>query len=151
MLSWISLTSSLQDLPPFVSYGSKWLRTLWYQNHADLPSVTFALGKFPSIRFFRRFDRGGVYIVVKSRTSRFKISLTAKISGNALDWIKRKPPKSTFKRLFLETKALLILIMSGNAEKPSGRAQGRGMRAGSHYHSAPNPICGPCGSLQETG
>ena len=26
-------------------------------------------------------------------------------------------------------------------KKPSGRAQGLGMQAGSHHHSAPNPIC----------
>ncbi len=36
-------------------------------------------------------------------------------------------------------------------EKPSGRSQGCRMRTGIHYHSAPNPICGPCGSLRETG
>ena len=42
--------------------------------------------------------------------------LTAKISGDALDWIKKKPLKSMFKRLFLETKALLIPIMSGSAK-----------------------------------
>jgi hypothetical protein len=35
-----------------------------------------------------------------------------------LDWIKRKPPKSTFKRPFFETKALLIPIMSGNVKRP---------------------------------
>jgi hypothetical protein len=36
-----------------------------------------------------------------------------------------------------------------DCEKPNGRAQGLGMRVGSHYHSAPNPIRGPCGSLQK--
>jgi hypothetical protein len=38
--------------------------------------------------------------------------------GNALDWIKRLPPKSMFKQLFLETRLLLIPIMSGNAKIP---------------------------------
>ncbi len=71
------------------------------------------------IRNFHRFDRGGVYVGVRSSTSRFKILLTAKILGNALDWIKKKPPKSTFKRLFLEMKALLIPIMSGSAKSPA--------------------------------
>ncbi len=71
------------------------------------------------IRNFCWFDRGGVYVGVKSSTSRFKILLTAKISGDALDWTKRLPSKSTFKRLFLETKALLIPIMSGNAKSPA--------------------------------
>ena len=52
-------------------------------------------------------------------STRFKISLTAKISGDTLDWIKRKPPRSKFKQLFLETKALLIPIMS---KEPGGRA-----------------------------
>ena len=79
----------------------------------------FAVGEFPSIRVFSRFDHGGIYVGVRSSTSRFKISFTARISGNALDWIKRKPPKSTFKRLFLETKVLLIPIMSGNVKSPA--------------------------------
>jgi hypothetical protein len=41
------------------------------------------------------------------------------ILGNALDWIKRSPPKSTSKQLFLEMRLLLILIMSGNAKGPA--------------------------------
>jgi hypothetical protein len=69
------------------------------------------------IQDFCRSDRGGVYVRVGSRSTRFKILLTAKILGDALDWIKRKTPRSTFKRLFLETKMLLIPIMStGNAK-----------------------------------
>jgi hypothetical protein len=43
--------------------------------------------------------------------------LTAKISGDALAWIKKKPPRSKFKRLYLETKALLIPIMSSGSAK----------------------------------
>jgi hypothetical protein len=43
----------------------------------------------------------------------------ARILGDVLDWIKRKPPTSTFKQLFLETKALLLPIMSGNAKSPA--------------------------------
>ncbi len=43
----------------------------------------------------------------------------AKILSNALDWIKKKLPRSTFKRLFLETKTLLIPIMSGSAKSPA--------------------------------
>ncbi len=68
---------------------------------------------------FCRFDRRGVYVGVGSSTSRFKILLTAKISGDALDWIKKKYLKSTFKQLILETKALLIPIMSGSAKSPA--------------------------------
>ncbi len=45
--------------------------------------------------------------------------LTAKILGEALAWIKKKPPRSTFKRLFLETKTLLIPIMSGSVKSPA--------------------------------
>ena len=46
--------------------------------------------------------------------------LTAKIAGDALAWIKRKPPRSTFKQLFLETKTLLVPIMSsGSAKSPA--------------------------------
>ncbi len=48
--------------------------------------------------------------------TRFKILLTAKILGDVLDWIKKKPPRSTFKRLFLDTKTLLIPIMVGSAK-----------------------------------
>ncbi len=70
------------------------------------------------IHNFCRFDRGGVYVGVKPRATRIKILLTAKISGDALNWIKRSPPKSTFKQLFLETRLLLIPIMSGNAKSP---------------------------------
>ena len=78
----------------------------------------FAVDKFLLIRNFCWFDRGGVYVRVKSSTLRFKISLTAKISGNALDRIKRLPPKSMFKQLFLETRLLLVPIISGNAKSP---------------------------------
>ena len=67
----------------------------------------------------RQFNRRGVYVGVKPRASRFKILLMAKILGDALDWIKRKPPRSLFKQLFLETKALLIPIMSGSAKSPA--------------------------------
>ncbi len=71
------------------------------------------------IRNFHRFDHGGVYVGVKPRATRIKILLRAKISGDALDWIKRSPPKSTFKQLFLKTRSLLIPIMSGNAKSPA--------------------------------
>jgi hypothetical protein len=72
------------------------------------------------IRDFRRSDSRGVYVGVGSRSTRSKILLTAKISGDALDWIRRKPPRSTFKQLFLETKTLLIPIMStGSAKSPA--------------------------------
>jgi hypothetical protein len=75
---------------------------------------------FPSIRGFRWSDRRGVYVGVGQGSTKFKILLTAKISGNALDWIKRKPPRSKFKQFFLETKALLIPIMSsGSAKSPA--------------------------------
>ena len=44
----------------------------------------------------------------------------AKISGDVLNWIKRKPPRRKFKQLFLETKVLLIPIMSsGSAKSPA--------------------------------
>ncbi len=68
------------------------------------------------IRDFHWFDHRGVYVGVGSSTSRFKILLTTKMSGDAFVWIKKKPPKSLFKRLFLETKTLLIPIMSGSAK-----------------------------------
>jgi hypothetical protein len=49
--------------------------------------------------------------------TRVKILLTAKIAGDALTWIKKRPPRSTFKRLFLETKTLLVTIMSTGSAK----------------------------------
>jgi hypothetical protein len=45
--------------------------------------------------------------------------LTAKISGDALVWIKKKPPRNTFKCLFLKAKTLLIPIMSGSKKSPA--------------------------------
>jgi hypothetical protein len=52
--------------------------------------------------------------------TRVKISLTVIIAGDALAWIKKMPPRSTFKQLFLETKTLLIPIMStGSAKSPA--------------------------------
>ncbi len=72
-----------------------------------------------SIRDFRQSDCRSIYIGVGSRLTRYKILLTAKISGNALVWIKKKPPKSTFKQLFWGTKTLLIPIMSGSAKSPA--------------------------------
>jgi hypothetical protein len=107
-----------------VFYASKRLRALLYQNHAHLPSVVFAVGDFPSIRDFRRSNRRGIYVGVSPRSTRVKtrvkILLTAKIAGDALAWIKKRPPRSTFKLLFLETKTLLIPIMStGSAKSPA--------------------------------
>ena len=43
----------------------------------------------------------------------------AKILGDTLVWIKKKPPRSTVKQIFLETKTLLIPIMSGSAKSPT--------------------------------
>ena len=44
--------------------------------------------------------------------------LSAKISGDALGWIKKSPPKSFFKKLFLETRLLLVSIMSMSVKNP---------------------------------
>ena len=44
--------------------------------------------------------------------------LTAKISGNTLGWVKKSPPKSVFKKLFLETRLLLVPIMSACVKNP---------------------------------
>ena len=41
-----------------------------------------------------------------------------RISSGALDWIKKSPPKSSFKRLFLETRLLLVPIMRANTKNP---------------------------------
>ena len=50
---------------------------------------------------------------------RSKISLTARILGDALDWVKKSPPKSFFRRLFLETRLLLVPIMSASTKDPT--------------------------------
>jgi hypothetical protein len=42
--------------------------------------------------------------------------LSTRISGDALDWIKKFPPKSSFKILFLETRLLIMPNMSGNTK-----------------------------------
>jgi hypothetical protein len=120
LLSRNSVTSSLQDFPfhlyPTPANSSGHFVTKTTLTFRVLP---FAVGEFPSICDFRQFDRRGVYVGVGSSTSRFKILLMAKILGDTLVWIKKKPPRSTFKRLFLETKMLLILIMSGSAKSPT--------------------------------
>ena len=69
--------------------------------------------------------------------------LTARISGNALDRIKRKPPKSTFKQLFWETKALLILIMSGNAKSPAEGLKDSECEQGAIITRPPIPYVAP--------
>ncbi len=45
--------------------------------------------------------------------------LTAKISGDTLDWIRKSPPKSSFKQLFLETRLLLVLVMCASKKRPA--------------------------------
>ena len=44
--------------------------------------------------------------------------LTAKILGDALGWVKKSPPKSFVKKLFLETRLLLVPIMSMSTKNP---------------------------------
>ena len=44
--------------------------------------------------------------------------LTAKISDNALNWIRISLPKSSFKQLFLGTRLLLVPVMSASAKSP---------------------------------
>ena len=41
-----------------------------------------------------------------------------KISGDALWWIKKSPPKSFFKKLFLGRRMLYVPIMSKSAKNP---------------------------------
>jgi hypothetical protein len=45
--------------------------------------------------------------------------LTVKILGNTLNWVRISPPKSTFKQLFLETRSLLVPIMSASGKSPA--------------------------------
>jgi hypothetical protein len=67
----------------------------------------------------------------------------AKILGDALDWIKRLPPKSTFKQLFLETRLLLIPIMSGNAESPAEGLKDLECEQGAIANRPPIPYVAP--------
>ncbi len=90
------------------------------------------------IRKSHWFDHGGLYVGVKSSTSRFK-----KISGDALDWIKRSPPKSTFKRLFLEMRLLLIPIMSGNTKSPAEGLKNLECKRGAIANRPPIPYVAP--------
>ncbi len=66
-----------------------------------------------------------------------------KISGDELDWIKKKPPKSPFKQLFFETKALLIPIMSGNAISPAEGLNDLEYERGAITTWPPNPYVAP--------
>ena len=69
--------------------------------------------------------------------------LTTKISGNALKWIKKSPPKSSFKRLFLETRLFLIPIMSGNAKSPVEGLKDSECKWGATANRPPIPYAAP--------
>ena len=69
--------------------------------------------------------------------------LTAKISGKALDWIKRLPSKSTFKQLLLETRLLFIPIMSGNAKSPAEGLKDLECKRGAIANWPPIPYVAP--------
>jgi hypothetical protein len=75
--------------------------------------------------------------------------LTARILGDTLDWIKRKPPKSTFKQLFLETNAFLIPIMSGNAKSPAEGLKDSECERGAIATRPPIPYVAPVDLYQK--
>ena len=146
LFSHIIITSSLWD--------SSFNSILRQQTAQCVCSRCISFGSRPPlVRSWGRLRRSQGKSLQESNQelTRFKISLTAKILGDALDWIKKWPPKSAFRRLFLETKLLLVPIMSASAKKLRGRAQGLGMRTGDHLQSASDPMRGPCGSSRETG
>ncbi len=53
-----------------------------------------------------------VHVGVKFTKYKVQKFLSAKTSGDVLGWIKKSPPKSFFKKLFLETRSLLVPITS---------------------------------------
>jgi hypothetical protein len=69
--------------------------------------------------------------------------LTAKISADALKWIKNLPTKSSFKRLFLETRSLLIPIMSGNEKSPAEGLKDSECKRGAIANRPPIPYVAP--------
>ncbi len=68
----------------------------------------FAVGVF-LIRNVYPFNQEDVHVGVKYQDPRFHSPKT-----NRLDWIRKSPPNSSCKRLFLETTPLLKAIMSRN-------------------------------------
>ncbi len=75
--------------------------------------------------------------------TRSKILLTAKISGNVLKWIKKSPSKSSFMQLFLETRSLLIPIMSGYAKSPEEGLKDSECKQGAITNWPPIPYMAP--------
>jgi hypothetical protein len=75
--------------------------------------------------------------------------LTAKISGDALKWIKKLPPKSSFKQLFLETRSLLIPIMSGNTKSPGEGLKDTECKQGAIANRPPIPYMAPVDSYEK--
>ncbi len=69
--------------------------------------------------------------------------LTVKISGDVLKWIENSHPKSSFKQLFLETRSLLIPIMSGNAKSPAEGIKDAECKRGAIANRPPIPYVAP--------
>ncbi len=69
--------------------------------------------------------------------------LSAKISGNMLGWIKKSPPKRFFKKLFLETKLLLVSIMCASTKNPPEGLKDSECKRGNIVNQPPIPYVEP--------
>ena len=85
-----------------------------------------------------RPHRSQVYLL-----SRSKILITAKILGDVLGWVKKSPPKSLFNKLFLETRLLLMPIMSASAKNPPERLKDSECKRGNTVNQPPIPYVEP--------
>ena len=72
-----------------------------------------------------------------------EILLTVRISGNALGWVKKFPPKSFFNKLFLETRSLLVPIMSTSAKNLLEGLKGSECKRGNIVNRPPIPYVQP--------
>jgi hypothetical protein len=69
--------------------------------------------------------------------------LSARISSDVLDWIQRSPLKSSFKRLFLETRSLLVPILSANVKSPPEGLKDLECKQGNIINRPPIPYVEP--------
>ena len=103
------------------------------------------------IHNFRRFDRGGVYVGVNPRANKVKDFAHREDIGRHARLDQKIASQECFQATFSGDEIASRTYHECERKKPSGRAQGLGIQAGEHCQLTPDPICGICGSLQETG
>ena len=111
------------------------------------PTLTYGALHLQWVNFFVLL-RPSVQLQVCTRRSQLKISkilLSARLLRDTLDWIRKSPPKSSFKHFFLKT-PLLKAVMSGNSKSLTEGLNNSECEWGKYYQLAPNPVCSTHGT-----